>query len=44
MAGAADITIAEVAEIVAPGELGPETIVTPGLYVDRVVARQGETR
>jgi 3-oxoacid CoA-transferase A subunit len=39
MAGAADTTIAEVTEVVDPEELNPETIVTPGLYVDRVVIR-----
>ena len=39
MAGAAKVTIAEVDEIVELGELDPEVIVTPGLYVDRVVAR-----
>lgn len=39
MAGAAAITIAEVAEVVNLGELDPETIVTPGIYVDRVVIR-----
>lgn len=39
MAGAADVTIAEVAEVVELGALDPETIVTPGLYVDRVVTR-----
>jgi len=37
MATAAAITIAEVDEIVATGELDPETVVTPGIYVDRVV-------
>jgi 3-oxoadipate CoA-transferase alpha subunit len=42
MAGAADVTVTEVAEVVELGELDPETIVTPGLYVDRVVVRQGE--
>ncbi|MBA7605356.1 3-oxoadipate CoA-transferase subunit A [subsurface metagenome] len=42
MAGAAKVTIAEVDEIVELGELGPEVIVTPGLYVDRVVARPQE--
>ena len=36
-ATAARITIAEVDEIVEPGELDPETIVTPGIFVDRVV-------
>ena len=38
MATAADLTIAEVEEIVEPGELNPDEIVTPGIYVDRVVA------
>jgi 3-oxoacid CoA-transferase subunit A len=37
MATAARITIAEVEEIVEPGELDPESIVTPGVYVDRIV-------
>jgi 3-oxoacid CoA-transferase subunit A len=37
MATAARITIAEVEEIVAPGELDPDCIHTPGIYVDRVV-------
>jgi 3-oxoadipate CoA-transferase alpha subunit len=39
MAGASTITIAEVDEIVELGELDPEAIVTPGVYVHRVVAR-----
>jgi 3-oxoadipate CoA-transferase alpha subunit len=39
MAGAAKITIAEVAEVVELGRLDPETIVTPAAYVDRVVKR-----
>jgi 3-oxoadipate CoA-transferase alpha subunit len=39
MAGAATVTIAEVDEIVELGELDPECIVTPGVYVDRVVER-----
>jgi 3-oxoadipate CoA-transferase alpha subunit len=42
MAGAARVTIAEVDEIVELGELDPEAIVTPGVYVDRVVARPKE--
>lgn len=33
----ADLTIAQVADVVELGELDPETIVTPGIYVDRVV-------
>jgi 3-oxoadipate CoA-transferase alpha subunit len=39
MAGAATVTIAEVAEVVELGELDPEVIVTPGIYVDRIVKR-----
>jgi 3-oxoacid CoA-transferase subunit A len=37
MATAADVTIAEVEELVEPGELEPDQIITPGVYVDRVV-------
>lgn len=37
MATAADVTIAEVGGIVPVGDLDPEVIVTPGIYVDRVV-------
>ena len=37
MATAANLTIAEVEEIVDVGQLDPETIVTPGIFVDRVV-------
>jgi 3-oxoadipate CoA-transferase alpha subunit len=38
MAAAARVTIAQVDEIVPLGDLDPEAVVTPGLYVDRVVA------
>ncbi|WP_367129092.1 3-oxoacid CoA-transferase subunit A [Saccharothrix sp. HUAS TT1] len=38
MATAATTTIAQVREIVEIGELDPETVVTPGIYVNRVVA------
>ena len=31
------LTLAEVDEVVAPGEIDPECVVTPGIYVDRVV-------
>jgi len=37
MAMAADIAIAEVDEIVEIGDLDPEVIVTPGIFVDRIV-------
>ena len=38
MATAAKVTIAEVERIVPAGELDPEVIVTPGLFIDRIVA------
>jgi 3-oxoadipate CoA-transferase alpha subunit len=41
MAMAATTTIAEVDEVVALGELEPETIVTPGIFVQRVVCELG---
>lgn len=37
MATAADVTIAEVEELVEPGMLDPDHTVTPGIYVDRIV-------
>jgi 3-oxoacid CoA-transferase subunit A len=37
MATAAKLTIAEVEELVQPGELDPDHIVTPGIYVNRIV-------
>lgn len=37
MATAAGITIVQAAEVVTPGELDPECIVTPGIFVDRIV-------
>ena len=39
MATAARVTIAEVDEIVQPGELDPEAVVTPSIYVDRIIKR-----
>lgn len=41
MATAARCTIAEVEEIVEPGELDPDSIITPGIYVHRVVRGTG---
>jgi 3-oxoacid CoA-transferase subunit A len=41
MATAARTTIAEVEELVEPGELDPETIVTPGVYVRYILQGQG---
>jgi 3-oxoacid CoA-transferase/3-oxoacid CoA-transferase subunit A len=40
MAAAGKITVAEVEELVAPGELNPNEIHTPGIYVQRIF--QGE--
>jgi 3-oxoadipate CoA-transferase, alpha subunit len=37
MATAARTTVAQVAEVVPAGALDPEAVVTPGIYVDRVV-------
>ncbi len=44
MATAATITIAEVEELVEPGMLDPDSIVTPGIYVKRVVLGTHEKR
>jgi len=44
MAGASRVTVAEVDELVELGELDPEAIVTPGVYVQRVVVRPKEPR
>lgn len=37
MAMAARVTIAEVENLVAPGELNPESVHTPGIFVQRVI-------
>jgi 3-oxoacid CoA-transferase A subunit len=41
MATAAKLTIVEVDEIVEVGELDPETIMTPSIFVDRIVEAKG---
>lgn len=41
MATAATTTIAEVRRVVAVGDLDPEVVVTPGIFVDRVVVQEG---
>ncbi|EDL66025.1 CoA transferase subunit A [Bacillus sp. SG-1] len=41
VAMAADITIVEAEEIVEPGELNPEEIVTSGVFVDKIVRSEG---
>ncbi len=37
MATAAKVTVAEVEELVQPGELDPDQIMTPGIYVNRII-------
>lgn len=37
MATAAGLTVAEVSHVVDVGEIDPETVVTPGIYVDRIL-------
>lgn len=37
MATAASVTVVEVEHLVGPGELDPDGIITPGIYVDRIV-------
>jgi len=44
MAAAGNITVAEVEEIVEVGELDPDHIHTPGIYVDRVIKGTFEKR
>ncbi|MGF2616749.1 CoA transferase subunit A [Rossellomorea vietnamensis] len=41
VAMASDITIVEAEEIVEPGELNPEEIVTPGVFIDKIVLSKG---
>jgi 3-oxoadipate CoA-transferase, alpha subunit len=43
MAMAGEVTVAQVDEVVPLGALDPETVVTPGLFVDRVVCVAGTT-
>ena len=37
MATAAKVTIAEVEQLVEPGELDPDAIVTPGIFVNHIL-------
>ena len=41
MATAAEITVVQVSEIVKPGALDPEAVITPGIFVDRIVKIAG---
>ena len=44
MAEAGRVTVAEVEEIVAPGEIDPHLVHTPGIYVDRVVVGENQDK
>ena len=37
MATAADVTVAEVEHLVRPGEIDADHIITPGVYVQRII-------
>ncbi len=37
MAMAASLTIAQVTRVVAPGDIDPENVITPGIFVDRLI-------
>lgn len=37
MAAAAELTIVQATRVVQPGEIDPEHVITPGLFVDRIV-------
>lgn len=41
---AGKVTVVEVEQIVAPGELDPDEIHTPGIYVDRLIQGSFEKR
>ena len=41
MATAAKTTVAQVVEILPPGGIDPEVVVTPGIFVDRIVQIAG---
>lgn len=43
MATAAKITIVQLSQIVEPGEIDPEAVITPGIFVDRIVQIAGVT-
>ena len=37
MATAGNVTIVQAAEVLEPGAIDPELVITPGIFVDRVV-------
>jgi 3-oxoacid CoA-transferase subunit A len=44
MATAGRITIAEVEQLVEPGEIEPDQVMTPGIYVHRIIRGEHEKR
>ena len=44
MAEAGRVTVAEVEEIVTPGEIDPHMVHTPGIYVDRIVVGESQEK
>lgn len=44
MAAAADVTVVEADQVVTLGDIDPEHVVTPGIYVDRVVDTRAANR
>jgi len=44
MATAGKVTVAEVEQLVTPGDIDPDQIVTPGIYVKRIVHVPGATK
>ena len=44
MATAGKITVAEVEQLVQPGDINPDHIVTPGIFVQRLVVDPAPSR
>jgi 3-oxoacid CoA-transferase subunit A len=44
MATAGKVTVAEVEQLVQPGEFNPDHIITPGIYVQRIIEVSGATK
>src|SRR3984893_128046 len=44
MATAGKVTVAEVEQLVQPGEFNPDHIITPGIYVQRIIEASGATK
>ena len=44
MATAGRVTVAEVEHLVQPGEIDPDHIITPGIYVKRIIHIPNKTK